>query len=628
MREWSTLAKVVYKRTYARKLFPTDPAPRNKILETYEQTVDRAIAGNVRGHDVSEHERQRLKFFMMERKAGPAGRGLWFSGTEAHERIGGVALNNCWFVTSRDWENFVVAQDLLMLGGGVGMSVEAKYTSKLPKVRKDVVILHKATKDADFIVPDSREGWCELARRVYEAFFVTGRGFTYSTICLRQYGEIINGFGGTASGPGPLIAFVEKICALMISREGRHLRSIDAADLMCAIGEMVKAGNVRRSAIIIIGDSWDKLYLRAKRWDLGPIPNQRSCANWSVACEDIEDLHPLYWKTYEHGEAFGLVNIPNIKKFGRMGELREDTADGVNPCGEATLEEMEPCNLQDIDLPNLDSEDEFEEGARLMQRWGKRVTCEDYHIPAVDRVIKRNRRIGTSITGCLQSQLFNSRTLDRVYAAIRDEDRTYSKVLGVSESIRNTTLKPSGTKSKMDDVKGEGIHAGESRYMIQRIRFDAGDQLLGVLRAAGHYMEPEIKLDGTLNVGTMVVDFYERMPDELPCVDEGFDLWKQLDALLMAQRHWSDQSVSVTVYYRKEQIEDIKRWLREHYGELKTISFLCYNDHGFKQAPKEIITKEAYERAIARLKPVDVDSVGAGGDLDGTECAGGVCPIK
>lgn len=619
------MAKVVYKRTYSRKLFPGTSLER---LERYDETVDRAIMGNVRNHNVSEAEIARLKYFMNERKAGPAGRGLWFSGTDAHYKIGGVALNNCWFVTSADWLSFAIACDLLMLGGGVGISVEHKYTSKLPKVKKGVFIQHKGTKDADFIVPDSREGWCELLRRTLEAFFVTGKGFTYSTVCVRGYGESIAGFGGTASGPIPLIELITSLCGILIAREGRAVRPIDAADILCAIGAMVVAGNVRRSAIIIIGDAYDKDYLKAKRWDLQMLPNYRSKANWSVNVEDIEDVHPLFWASYLHGEPLGIVNMFNIRKYGRMGELRKDTAEGVNPCGEATLEPFEPCNLQDIDLPNLDGVDEFLEAARLMQRWGKRVTLERYHIPQVDEVIKRNRRVGTSITGCLQSPLFVPETLDRAYAAIREADREYSKELGVNESIRNTTLKPSGTKSKMTDVDGEGIHAAYSRHAIQRVRFSSNDKLLPLLREAGHHIEPVIELDGSLNHGTQVVDFYKKAPENLPCADEDFNTWKQLDALLIAQRHWSDQAVSVTVYYKKDEIPAIKGWLGQNLKLLKSISFLCHDDHGFKQAPKEAITQEAYEKAVAKLKPVNVDAIDGGGDLDGMECASGACPTK
>lgn len=619
--EWSNLAKVVYKRTYARK--------DNGFLESWPDTVERVIQGNVRGHNVSQHEIERLRYFLLNRKAGPAGRGLWFSGAPAHQKIGGAALNNCWFVTGDDWNNYVLAQDLLMLGGGVGLSVEHRFVSKLPKIKKGVVITHKATKDADFIVPDSREGWNELVRRVLESYFVTGKSFNYSTVCIRGANEPIKGFGGTASGPFYLIQLVEEISNILSKREGRNVRPIDAADLLCAIGDMVRAGNVRRSAIIILGDPWDKEYLKAKRWDLSVLPKYRARANFSVVADDVDDLHPLFWKTYEHGEPFGIVNRTNMQKYGRMGTLKKDTAIGVNPCAEAMLEDGEPCNLQEIALPNIESVEEFEEAARLMHRWGKRVALEKYHHAKNDNVVKRNMRIGTGITGCLISPLFTPDILDRVYAAIEDENVKSSKEYGCNESIRLTVVKPSGTWSKLMDMDGyEGIHAALSRYLIQRVRFDAHDPAIPLLKEAGHKVEPEEQLDGSKDHNTLVVDFYVKTPDGYPVVDEGFDTWKQLEVLKMAQKHWADQAVSVTVYYKPEGVTAIKEWLRENLSQLKTISFLLETGHGFKQAPKEPITKEQYETLNAKIKPIDMDLIGIGGDLDGTECAGGSCPIK
>lgn len=623
LKAWSNLARVVYTRTYARK--------DNGKLETWPETVERMIEGNTRNHDVSAEEKDRLRYFLLNRKASPAGRGVWFSGSKAHYQIGGVALNNCWFVTADDWMNFVVAQDLLMLGGGVGMSVEREFVNQLPRVKKNVVIEHKATKDADFIVPDSRQGWCELLRRVLKAYFVTGKGFTYSTICIRGAGEPINGFGGTASGPLPLIAMVEKISTLLQSREGKKLRPLDAADVLCCIGEMVVAGNVRRSAIIILGDAWDKEYLKAKRWDLAVLPSQRDKANWSVVCDDVDDLHPLFWQTYEIGEPFGLVNRTNMQKFARIGELKPDGAIGVNPCGEACLEDGEPCNLMELALPNLDSIEEFEEAARLMFRWAKRVTCEHYHHPKSDAIIKKNRRVGIGITGCLRSELFKADILDRVYAAIKDEDEKYSAFLGVPLSIRYTVVKPSGTMSKVMDMDGyEGIHAAYDEYFIQRIRFSAHDPLVPLLREAGHYIEPVLKLDGSIDLSTVVVDFYVATPKGYPVAGKDWDTWKQLEVLKMAQKHWADQSVSVTVYYKREEIPQLKAWLKENLSEMKTISFLCHSDHGFKQAPKESITKEEYERLSANIKPVDLTSLAADNIdlLADAECAGGACPVR
>lgn len=626
MNDWSNLARIVYKRTYARN--------DNGTPENWNDTVERTIGGNIRGltegKEFTFHEVERLRYFLQNRKAGPAGRGWWFSGAPAHFALGGAALCNCWFLTANDWMNFVIAQDLLMLGGGVGMSVEHRFVSKLPKVKKNVTIVHRQVKDASFIVPDSREGWCELTLRVLEAFFVTGKGFTYSTICVRGAGEPIIGFGGKAGGPMPLVAFIEKMCALLVSREGRSIRPIDAADIICAIGEMVVSGNVRRSAILTMGDAWDKDYLRAKRWDLGPIPTQRSSANFSVVADDVDDLHPLFWKTYEFGEPFGVVNRTNIQKFGRMGELKRDNAEGVNPCAEATLENGEACNLQEIALPNLTGQDEFIEVARLMHRWGKRVTLERYHHKMCDDVIKKNRRVGTGITGCLQSSLFSPDILDRVYGVIQEENESYSAQLGIPSSTRTTVVKPSGTLSKVFDMRGfEGIHAAFSQYFIQRIRFAANDPLVSRLRDAGHHIEPVVRFDGTLDHNTVVVDFYEHVPANVPVADSGWDTWKQLDALLMAQKHWADQAVSVTVYYKREDISRVKEWLRMHLSEIKTISFLCHSDHGFKQAPKEAITRDQFEALSAKIKLID-DDVESDSDLmlDGSECAGGVCPIR
>jgi ribonucleoside-triphosphate reductase len=620
LRDWSNLARIVNRRTYARK----DHGP----LETWDQTIFRAIEGNVRGHNVPEQEVKDLIRLAIERKAIPAGRGLWFSGSPAHAKIGGAALNNCWYLNSSDWNNFVVAQDLLMLGGGVGLSVEHRFTSKLPRVKKGVEIVHQPTKDADFIIPDSREGWCELTRRVLESYFVTGRSFSYSTVCLRGYGESIKGFGGLASGPIPLVEFVRNLQTIIGSRSGRHIRPIDAADIITATGEMVVSGNVRRSAIIILGDPWDKEYLRAKRWDLGAIPSYRSCANFSVVCDDFDDLHPLFWQTFEQGEAFGIVNRTNIQRYGRLGEVKKDTAEGVNPCAEATLEPFEPCNLQEIALPNIENEAEFILAARLMHRYGKRVTMENYHHEEINDVVHRNRRVGTGITGCLASSLFTPETLDRAYQAIAKENTAYSAELGIPESIRTTVIKPSGTVSKVLDMNGyEGIHPAYSRYIIQRVRFAANDPLIPLLREAGHYIEPVKKLDGTLDHGTLVVDFYVQAPDGFPVADEGFDTWEQLKYVELAQRHWADQSVSVSVYYKKNEIDKIKDWLGSHIDNIKTISFLCHNDHGFKQAPKEAINKEQFEKLSSKIKPIEIEQTGDG-QMEPLECDGGVCPVK
>lgn len=617
------MARITYKRTYSRLL-------EDGVNENWEDTVNRVLEGNIgkyRGTEFLEAgEEKRLKYFLLNRKAAPAGRGLWMSGTRTQEILGAGGLTNCYTLSSEDWMNFVIAADLLMLGGGVGMTVEHKYTSKLPRIKRDVSIVNKETNDADFIVPDSREGWCELIRKVLRSFFETGRSFSYSCVLIRGAGEPIKGFGGKASGKVPLIAFISKLTELLKSKEGKRLYPIDAGDVLCMIGEVVVSGNVRRSAILLLGDPFDKDFLKAKRWDLGNIPSYRAMANYSVNCSDYDDLHPLFWKTYEQGEPFGIANIPLANKYARIGYLKKDLAICPNPCAEQLMENGGACNLVELFLPNLKDEAEFKEAARLMYRWAKRVTLEGYHHTLLDNAVKKTHRVGVGITGCLMSDLFKPETLDIGYNAIESEDKEYSKVLGVPESIRLTTCKPSGTVSLVGDCT-PGIHPSYSKYYIRRVRFSSNDDLIPLLKDAGHNIEPLLRLDGTTDHLTSVVEFPCETKEGVPTADENWDTWKQLEVVKMVGKHWTDSSASVTVYYKKEEIPKIKEWVRDNLNEVKTISFLCHNEHGFAQAPYEAITKEQYETANAKIKSIDFDAI-TSGELENLECSAGSCPIR
>lgn len=631
MDEWSNLAKIIYKRTYSRK-------NEEGTSESWNQTVERAIRGNINIVDsqyIEDDEPNQLEYLLSNRKAGPAGRGWWFSGAPAQNRIGGKALCNCWFLQADDPFNYVRAQDLLMLGGGVGLSVEHRFVTKMPHVIPGVKIVHQDTKDADFIVPDSREGWNALLSNIIESYFISGKSFSYSTILVRGKDEPIRGFGGSSSGPGPLNNCINNLTNIISNRSGRHLRPVDAADILCAIADMVVAGNVRRSALIILGDPWDKEFLRCKRFDLGNVPSYRARANFSVVTDDVDDLHPSFWKTYEHGEPFGIVNRRTIQRFGRLGEERLDTATGLNPCAEATLEDAEPCNLQEIWLPRIKDLEELKLASRLMHRWGKRVTCISYNDKKIQEVVERNRRVGTGITGCLQSNLFDPNSLNCAYKIIEQENKEYSKMLGIRKSIRTTVVKPSGTLSLVGDVT-PGIHPSYSKFYIRRVRFNSTDTLLPLLREAGHHIEPEKRFDGSLNHDTQVVSFPVETPDGVPCADSGWSLEDQLNTLLFAQKYWSDQAVSCTIYYSKNDIPFIKGWLSKHIKDIKSISFLLHSDHGFEQAPLEAVDEKMYNRISNKITPLvnldreEISGYGISSDeiSDQLECEGGVCPVK
>ena len=198
--------------------------------------------------------------------------------------------------------------------------------------------------------------------------------------------------------------------------------------------------------------------------------------------------------------------------------------------------------------------------------------------------------------------------------------------LNIPESIRTTTIKPSGTLSLLGDCT-PGIHPDFGEYYIRRVRFSANDALIPVLKKAGHHIEPAIGFDGTLDHETLVVDFYCKSTAGTPVVGKDWNTWQQLETLKIAQKHWSDNSVSVTVYYKKEEIPRLKQWLTDNLSELKSISFLCHNDHGFKQAPIEAITEKEFELFNKKIQEIRDEDISEG-TLDSQECAGGSCPIK
>jgi len=234
------LGYIVYKRTYSR-------IKGDGTKEEWFETVERCINGAQDiGAKYTKEEAERLYDLVFNLKCNFAGRMLWQLGAPTVARYGGASLLNCWFVSMNDIEDFCFVFENLMLGGGVGFSVQRADIHELPKVKAGVSVIHQSTKDTDFIVPDSREGWVSLLRKVVDSFFVSGKSFTYSTILVRGSGEKISGFGGTASGPTILVTGIEQIISVLQGREGKKLRSIDVLDINNIIGSVVVAGNVRR----------------------------------------------------------------------------------------------------------------------------------------------------------------------------------------------------------------------------------------------------------------------------------------------------------------------------------------------------------------------------------------------
>lgn len=622
---WGPVGYVTYKRTYSRPM--TDGRS-----EEWQDTVDRVIeACRVQlscGFDPVEEDF--LRETMMNLKGTVAGRFLWQLGTTTVDRLGLPSLQNCSFVVvDNPVRPFTWAFEMLMLGSGVGFNIQREHVYQIPKVIRHVFIERKDKNDADFIVPDSREGWVELLNRVMEASFVTGKGFSFATHLIRSKGTPIKGFGGTASGPEDLVWGMMEINKILNSRAGNKIRPIDALDIMNIIGRIVVAGNVRRSAQIAIGDCDDMDYLMAKRWDLGGIPNWRAMSNNSVACDDISKLPEAFWMGYSgNGEPYGLINLTSSRAMGRTGEYNYPDPDvmGFNPCAEQSLANFETCCLAEIYLPNIESYEEFVAVAKILYRINKHSLAIPCEIKETEDIVHKHMRMGIGVTGYLQATDRQRGWLSMAYTELREYDDFYSAVKGFPKSIKLTTVKPSGTLSLLAGVTS-GAHPAYSQYYIRRIRMASDMPLVSLCRQNGFHVEYQRNFDGTEDHSTVVVSFPCTVPvgtklaNDMTAVD-------QLEVIKRLQTEWSDNAVSVTIYYRLEELDAIKGWLSENYVNVKSVSFLLHNDHGFDQAPMEEITEEKYLEMVSSCTPIasigqlDFDSM----DID--ECAGGACPIR
>ena len=246
------------------------------------------------------------------------------------------------------------------------------------------------------------------------------------------------------------------------------------------------------------------------------------------------------------------------------------------------------------------------------------------HDPRTNAVMMRNRRIGTSMSGIVQAfkkvgrrEFYN--WCDKGYAYLRACDNMYSDWLCVPRSIKISTVKPSGTVSLLPGVT-PGIHYPHSEYYTRNVRISTTSPLLKIAEKAGYPIEPD-----KYSKDTAVISF----PVKEEFFDKGKDnvtIWEQLENAAQMQYYWSDNSVSITVTFQKEEASQIKDALELYETRLKTVSFLPVLDHGYEQAPYITITKDEYEKISKKIKPLAI----TGNVLDSVDkyCDGEACVIN
>jgi ribonucleoside-triphosphate reductase (thioredoxin) len=634
---YNGLGLLTYYRTYSRL---KDDGTNEEWYETVRRVVEGAyslqkehILSNELGWNNRKGQRSAQEMYdrIFRMKFLPPGRMLWALGTPIiHEKKVGQALFNCAFVsTARIGKSieeavkpFTFMMDMSMVGVGVGFDVEGAGKLEISKQEDDSEL---------YVIPDSREGWVTSVEKLLFSYF--SRHFGFNKPCgvrfdysqIRPAGVPIQGFGGVSSGPAPLQRLHEQLRQLLNKLNGKNITVTAIADIMNLIGQCVVAGNVRRTAQIALGAAENNEYRRLKdyKWNSqsekyeGKMAHRAAwgwASNNSVLVDHKTNFSELAKQTALNGEP-GYVFMDNIRAYSRLcdpADHKDEKAMGTNPCGEQTLESYELCCLVETFPSRAESKEDYLRTLKFAYLLGKTATLVNTTWHETNRVQKRNRRIGTSVSGV--TNFINSHSLealrdwlDQGYQHIQKWDDIYSSWLCVPKSIKTTSVKPSGTVSLLAGVN-PGCHFPEFEYYIRRVRIAKTSDLIPAILESGLKVE-----DDVVDPSSLVVEF--------PVKNEGKSLkdvtiWEQVALAVFLQKYWSDNQVSCTVTFRPEEGDQIKTVLDYFKYDLKAISFLPKIEKGvYAQMPYEAITKEVYEKLSANLKPLEFkalaeDSVG------------------
>jgi len=642
----NSVGEITFLRTYSR-------LKKDGTKETWVDVCERVING-MYSIQKDHCKSQRLPWNDGKAQAGakeafdrlfnlkwtPPGRGLWVMGTPlVNEYRNSAALQNCAFVSTNEMSKlnpgkpFGFLMEASMLGVGVGFDnkgADKSFTIYAPAEE----LVHQ--------VLDSREGWVDSVVLLINSYLKQNQPtykFDYSLV--RPAGTPIKTFGGTAAGHASLERLHNYIIDMFTGRAGELLTRKDVADIGNLIGVCVVSGNVRRSAELLIGSIDDDEFLNLKNVEKFPERNSYDplrpgwawMSNNSVAVSVGADLDKIVSGIAMNGEP-GVLWMDVSKKYGRLADP-ENNKDwriaGYNPCAEQSLESYECCTLVETYLNRHDSLEDFKRTLKFAYLYAKTVTLLPTHWEETNAIMQRNRRIGTSMSGVANFADIHGlpvlrEWMDQGYNVIKEYDNSYSEWLGVRESIKMTTVKPSGTVSILAG-ESPGVHwTPGGKYFMRAIRFANSDPMLPLFSMANYRIEPAAESP----TSTSVVFF--PVKSLASRAEKDVTIFEKMALAATAQRYWSDNSVSVTVSFDPEtEAKHVGTVLHMYDGQLKTVSFLPSGNFVYPQMPYTQITQEEYEKSQSELFPIDFAGVYAGMAADAigeAYCTTDGCEIK
>jgi len=557
-----------------------------------------------------------------------------------NEHRNSAALQNCAFVSTAEMSKnnpakpFAFLMEASMLGVGVGFDDLG--------ADKEFTIYKPSDNYYEYEVPDTREGWVESMTLLLNSYLKADQNtITFDYSLVRPAGEPIRTFGGTAAGHQPLEKLHDHIRKLFDGRDGESLTRTDIADIGNLIGVCVVSGNVRRSAELLLGRLDDENFLNLKNSEVYPERNSYDpkapgwgwMSNNSVATSVGEDLSSIVDGISLNGEP-GVIWLDMSRKYGRLIDPpnnKDHRVAGYNPCAEQSLESYEMCTLVETYLNRHESLEDYRRTLKFAYLYAKTVTLLPTHWEETNAIMQRNRRIGTSMSGVANFADVHGLPvlrdwMDQGYATVKNYDNIYSEWLGVRESIKTTTVKPSGTVSILAG-ESPGVHwTPGGKFFLRAIRFSNDDPMLPLFRMANYRVEPASESPDT----TSVVFF--PIKSDATRSEKDVTIFEKMSLASTAQRYWSDNSVSVTISFDAEEEKDqIGTVLHMYDGQLKTVSFLPQGNFVYPQMPYTQIDENEYLEASKALFPIDFTGVYGGMAADAigeSYCTTDSCEIK
>ena len=540
---------------------------------------------------------------------------------------------NCSYLPINDVRSFDEVMYILMCGTGVGFSVERDYVEELPTIAEEF-----EDSDTVVVVQDSRTGWAKALRELL-AMLYSGQVPKIDVTRVRPAGARLKTFGGSASGPQPLVDLFDFAITTFKNAAGRKLDALECHDLVCKIGEVVVVGGVRRSALISLSNIQDDRLRNAKSGQWWLTDPQRALSNNSACYSRTPDmaLFMSEWKSLydsKSGER-GIFNRQAAKdKASENGRRDIEHEFGTNPCSEIILRPYQFCNLTEVVVRASDTEKSLREKVRLATILGTfQSTLTDFKY--IRKIWKQNtedeRLLGVSLTGIMDSTLTNNpqkNFLSGLKQVSIDTNKEFAKRLKIPQSTAITCVKPSGTVSQLVD-SASGIHTRHSPYYIRTVRCDKKDPLTQLMVDEGIPNEPDITKPDSVTVFSFpTASPKNSITRHSMGAIEQLKMWKKY------QDEWCEHKPSCTVSVKEEEWMSVGAWVYENFDKISGISFLPYTDHVYKQAPYQDITKEEYLELKNKM-PTTIDfsllkNYEFEDNTTGSQelaCTGGVCEL-